>query len=78
MLTPREVELLLQTLCVDLGFCLPPDEAARLKSAPPTDVRAFADAVFLAEGLDPATADRHLWRKVRDGIAVAFARHEEP
>ena len=78
MLTPREVELLLQKLCVDLGFCLEPDEAARLQAAPPTDMRAFADAVFLADGFDPSTADRRLWRQVRDVIAAAFARHEEP
>jgi hypothetical protein len=57
-----------------LGFCLPPVEQDRLASDPPKDVRAFTDAVFSAEGLDPATADRHLYRQVRDVIAAALQR----
>ena len=72
VLSRREAETLLSKLCVDLGFCLPPVEQDRLASDPPKDVRAFTDAVFTAEGLDPATADRHLYRQVRDVIAVAF------
>jgi hypothetical protein len=70
----KEVEALLYKLCVDLGFCLPPVEQDRLASDPPKDVRAFTDAVFSAEGLDPATADRHLYRQVRDVIAAALQR----
>jgi hypothetical protein len=30
------------------------------------------DAVFVAEGLDPATADRHLYRRVRDMVSKAY------
>jgi hypothetical protein len=35
-------------------------------------VVAFTDAVFTAEGLPPETADRHLYRQVRDMVAAAF------
>jgi hypothetical protein len=35
-------------------------------------VVTFTDAVFSAEGLPPETADRHLYRQVRDLVAAAF------
>jgi hypothetical protein len=57
MLSDRETRNLLSKLCVDLGFCLPPSDIARLASEPPDDARVFTDAVFSAEGLDPQTAD---------------------
>ncbi len=43
-----------------------------LAEEPPFDVHEFTDAVFLAEGLDPATADRHRYRLARDMILAAF------
>ncbi|MDC3959796.1 hypothetical protein [Polyangium jinanense] len=74
MLTESEVHRLLNDLCVRLGFCLPPNKWRTLEQNPPNDVRLFTDAVFLAEGLDPATADRRLYRQVRDLVAAAFER----
>jgi hypothetical protein len=74
MPSSRDVDLLLDRLCVRLGFCLPPDARDALRVRPPADVRAFTDAVFLAEGLDPSTADRHLYRQVRDMIREAIDR----
>lgn len=76
MMSEKEVGDLLNGLCVRLGFCLSPDDIARLRENPPGEVLAFADAVFAAEGLDPATADRHLYRQVRDMIADAFQQSE--
>ena len=75
MLSRAEAERVLSKLCVDLGFCLPPLAQERLARDPPTDVRAFTDAVFSAEGLDPDTADRHLYRQVRDVVALAFQKN---
>lgn len=72
MLNEKEVGDLLNRLCVRLGFCLPPEDIVRLRGDPPGEILAFADAVFAAEGLDPATADRHLYGQVRDMIADAF------
>jgi hypothetical protein len=57
MLDPAEVNALISKLCTDLGFCLPPEVGERLRLAPPADCDAFADAVFVAEGLDPRGAD---------------------
>ncbi len=68
---PPKVESLLDELCVDLGFCLPPDERVRLQDSPPHDVDAFTDAVFVAEGLDPR-GDKTLRRQVRERAAHHF------
>jgi hypothetical protein len=48
MLSELEVQRLLDKLCVDLGFCLPPQEQVRLSANPPDDVCAFTDAVFFS------------------------------
>ncbi len=47
------VQHLLDELCDDLGFCLPPDAEARLRNAPPLDADGLTDAVFVAERMDP-------------------------
>ncbi len=73
-LTPLHVSRLLGDLCVQLGFCLPPDSQLALQQNPPADPNSFTDAVFTAEGIDPATADRHLYRQVRGMIRDAFRK----
>ncbi|MDT0545923.1 MULTISPECIES: hypothetical protein [Streptomyces] len=65
-LSPSAVHELLYELCVDLGFCLPPHEQRRLREAPPADADEFTDAVFRAEGLDPAESG--LRPRVRDVV----------
>jgi hypothetical protein len=52
------VEALLHELCVGYGYCLPPDEHARLVAKPPQDVDAFVDAVLVAEGESPNGLDK--------------------
>jgi hypothetical protein len=74
MLTPEEVQWLLDKLCVDAGFCLPPEEQAKLRVDPPVAPIAFTDAVFLAEGLKPELAERHLYRGVRTSRTAAQQR----
>lgn len=73
-LSEAEVDRLLNDLCVRLGFCLPPRVKERLRVNPPANVRGFADAVFWAEGLNPETAVRHLYRQVHEMVATAFDR----
>ena len=72
-LRTKQIAYLLDGLCVDLGFCLPPDERARLQDNPPEDIDAFTDEVFRAEGLEPL-ADRQLRRQVRARVAECFER----
>jgi hypothetical protein len=64
-----EVGRLLYELYVRLGFCLPPDEQARLEETLPLDADAFTDAVLLAEGLDPQQTDSELRNQVRECVA---------
>ena len=63
-----KVDQLLEHLCTELGFCLAPGERERLSSSPPDSVRAFTDAVLLADGLDPTTVDKEFWRRVHDRV----------
>ena len=72
MAKTAHLEQLLDRLCIQLGFCLPPIERLRLAENPPQSAEAFTDAVFTAEGLDPSTADRHLYRRVRDLVREAL------
>lgn len=75
---PEKIEALLYELCVVLGFCLPPDAQAKLKSDPPRDADEFADAVIRAEGLDPyADISLHLRRDVRNRAAKHYRDAED-
>lgn len=69
-------QVLLDCLCSELGFCLAHEQYAGLVASPPTSVREFTDAVFLAEGLDPQLVDKHLWRQVRDRVTEHFNNRE--
>ena len=75
-LNSTRVDRLLGELCVDLGFCLPPDDHARLVSDPPEDVDDFTDAVFVAEGMRP-DADLNLRRLVKARVLAHFKAAEE-
>lgn len=66
----EETQSLLDRLCVELGFCLPPAEQERLCNAPPVEVDAFAEEVFRAEGLKPSRGS--LYTQVRDMVNDAF------
>ena len=78
MLTGHATKVLLDILCIKLGFCLPPDAYDALVANPPADINEFMKAVFVAEGFeDSSTADRHLYRQVRASVSEAFRHSEE-
>jgi hypothetical protein len=77
MLSTQEASALLALLCTRLGFCLPPAAEKRLTEHPPADVLEFTAAVFIAEGLDPSTADRRVYRQVRAVVSEAFRRSQD-
>jgi hypothetical protein len=66
------VAQLLEELCRNFGFCLPPKEQAHLRADPPNIPAAFTAAVFIAEGLDPALADTKIWQSVHSRVVRAF------
>jgi hypothetical protein len=78
VLSEDVVQRLLDELCTCLGFCLPPDGQARLRTSPPGTPDAFTDAVLDAEGLDPEDPDRKLRQAVRDRVVRTFERHSSP
>ena len=73
-ITPQEAEKVLGILCVKYGFCLPPLWHARLRDCPPRSVAKFTDTVFHAEGLDPRTADRAMYKEMAEEVRLAFER----
>lgn len=77
MLNAKEIEYLLDTLCREMGFCLPPDDQNRLQENPPNEVKAFTDEIFFAEGLDPQYVRRDLYRAVMAKVTEAFQKEEE-
>ncbi len=67
--------LLLEKLCVVYGFCLSPLWKARLTTCPPQSPQKYTDTVFLAEGLDPRTADSALYKSILNEVHAAFDRN---
>ncbi|MGI5207105.1 hypothetical protein ACQEU6_36710 [Spirillospora sp. CA-108201] len=76
-LSREDVALLLRDLCVELGFCLPPQDQDALCDSPPGDVDGFTDAVFRAEGLD-ASPHAHLYGRVQEMVAEVFGDSSTP
>ena len=67
---PARVKALLTELCVELGFCLPPEAQRRIEMAPPADIDLFTDLVFREEGMDPhMPRNAHLRSQVRARVA---------
>ena len=71
---PKDIEWLLHDLCVRLGFCMAARDPARFLALAHEGPHTFADAVLLAEGLDPndPALDKSLWRGVHEFVAARF------
>lgn len=78
MLSHRQVEFLLEEICVKYGLCLSPPEWDRLLADTPPDAESFALAVFRAEGIEPAPSWRELYRKVLAHVKAAYDRASPP
>ncbi len=68
-----QLENLLETLCVKLGFCLAGDKYDRLVDEPSTDPVAYAEAVISADGVDPQTLRGDVYAQVLEEVERAFA-----
>lgn len=68
------LETLLNELCVDMGFCLPPDAQARMLNMPTDAVDEFVNAVFLAVSVPREVARRRDHDdRLRRVVATSFA-----
>lgn len=81
-LSAQAAQRVLNVLCVQYGFCLPPLWHARLMRNPPRSIDKFLHTVFHAEGLDPRTAESGMYNAMREEVRLAFERsrssHEAP
>lgn len=68
----RVISALLDRLCVEFGFCLPPEDARKLVADPPIDPKEFLDEVIRREGLDPGSYDRHFYRQMLGVVRERF------
>ena len=78
MLSLQETGFLLAALCRELGLCLPPEARRTLLDQSPPDAESFTAAVFSAEGLERARADRVLYENALAMAERAFADHAQP
>lgn len=80
MTAPFEKDLrrLLDHLCVQFGFCLPPEDNRRLIRTPPADAESFTDEVFVADGFEPRSAPPDLYRQVLDLVTAAYDQTSAP
>jgi hypothetical protein len=68
----KSISALLDRLCVEFGFCLPPDDVQRLVAEPPVDPQQFLDEVIRREGLDPVFYDWHFYRQMLGVVQERF------
>ena len=68
----KEIEILLETLCVKHGFCLPSNISNRLVKFSPKTADKFAKSVIEAEGLNPELIEKHLYKSVLNEIENVF------
>ena len=73
---PKDIEWLLKDLCTKLGFSMAVRDPDRFIALAQQGPHIFADAVLLAEGLDPndPTLEKRLRRGVHEFVAARFER----
>src|SRR5688500_15198836 len=73
--SPKDIEWLLEELCTKLGFCMAGRDPDRFMTLAHQGSHIFAEAVLLAEALDPT--DPTLEKRVRSGVHEFVAAHFE-
>jgi hypothetical protein len=67
----RDLRDLLHWLCVEWGFCIPPNDRDRIATSQQLDAATFAAEVLLAEGLNPE-CERSWVRKIKHRFVEQF------
>ena len=55
----NEIKSLLDELCIELGFCLPPEAIDKITSKRRFEADQFTREVILAEGMNPELEKQH-------------------
>ncbi|REL26691.1 hypothetical protein DXX93_08955 [Thalassotalea euphylliae] len=71
----KEVEKLLDQVCVDLGFCLPPNVKSRLIKFPPKTSEKFTKTLIEVEGFTIETIDKSLYKQLFDKIDSVYSKY---
>lgn len=66
----REMQFLLEELCIELGFCLPPDDQERIVATEMWDADSFVAEVFRCEKMNPDE-----FRQLRREVGRKFEDH---
>lgn len=69
----KEIEKLLNFLCVEWGFCIPPKDQERLRKSNYLDASEFSRSVLIAEGMD-AKLEIEWFRKIRNKFIETFGK----
>ena len=69
----KALEQLLNDLCVEMGFCLPPEKQRRIASQSQINAVEFASAVLSAEGLVPEY-EKQLLRQISERFKDRFGK----
>jgi len=70
-LTTKDSLKLENKLCVGMGFCSMRERYDLIVANFPRELDKVVNDIFQAEGLNLETADRRLWRSVRDLVVEA-------
>ena len=65
-------------VCVQLGYCLRPEQTETILANPPADADVFVDAVLIAEGQDPDGVPAELRDQLLDLVAGLVYDDELP
>ena len=65
------MERLLYELCVDWGFCIPPEVSRRLSELPYLEAKDFANQILIAEGMNPEY-EKQWKRKISNKFIAGF------
>ena len=71
----KEIKGLLDWLCVEWGFCIPPKSAKKIIESEALEADKFAHAVLEAEGIDP-NCDINWVRKISRKFIDKFGCRE--
>lgn len=67
----KEIRAFLDEICVELGFCLPPEEIENLMSKKTYEANEFVREIFLAEEMNPEL-ELKLFRQVKRRFTDRF------
>ncbi|GLX85329.1 hypothetical protein tloyanaT_15810 [Thalassotalea loyana] len=73
--TEKEIEELLDKVCVDLGFCLTHSVKSRLIKFPPKTPEKFTKAVVEAEGFTLDTINKPLYQQLFEQIDRVYSKY---